>query len=326
MAIYIGIDGGGTKTLAMVFDDTINVAAALKTGPSNPNTIGWHGTKHVIASLIEAGLCQLKSDASKVTGICVALAGAGSSPHSSLKEELQKQFVNAEIDICIDALAVLTAGTKGKSGVALIAGTGSIAVAEDDNGNVNRVGGFGYLFGDEGSGFYIGREGLMAAIQSVEGRGEQTDLTERAFEYFEIRNLHEFIPVIYHAQNPVQKIAGFAPSVIDLFERDQLATNIIEHASKHHAKLVLSLLKKMNPHLKKLCVVSGGLFSEATPFQCLLHKQLNEWTVSSLDVPAAVGAVLRAMGKRFLHDAKEDTDRARIQTLLQALKTNTQEI
>ena len=83
-----------------------------------------------------------------------------------------------------DAFNALYSGTLGEPGIVQIAGTGAVTLGINENGEVARSGGWGYLFDDEGSGFYLGNEALKAVFRSFDNRGKKTSLTDRITEYF----------------------------------------------------------------------------------------------------------------------------------------------
>jgi N-acetylglucosamine kinase-like BadF-type ATPase len=167
--IYIGIDGGGTKTEVVALDVANRRSRRVVGAPSNPNSVGWDASLQTMSALVADALRDLAGQdgaRQRGAGICVALAGVDRAEQvERMIRFWTTEYPGAAVQVVNDAAAALTAGTKGGPGIVLIAGTGSIAFGETADGRTARAGGYGYLIGDEGSGFDIGRQGMMAALQ-----------------------------------------------------------------------------------------------------------------------------------------------------------------
>ncbi len=330
VGIFIGVDGGGTKTEVVVLDIQNRVSLRDVGAPSNPNSVGWDAAVQTMAALVTDALRDLnrtkphraaaepgnraemrESDpcdpvvhqdgvCQRVAGICVALAGVDRAEQvERMTRFWTEQYPNAAVQVVNDAAAALTAGTKGAPGIVLIAGTGSIAFGETADGRTARAGGYGYLIGDEGSGFDIGRQGIMAALQSAEGRGEETVLWHELQAYLGITDPQEAIAKVYGAQHPVGVVASFAPRVLAAARRDAVAERIVQMAAEHHVRLIRSVAERLGlaggASRETMVVLSGGLFTEGTGLQEQIANRLPGFRLVRPQYSAAAGAVLRSL-------------------------------
>src|SRR5215467_6327889 len=162
---FLGIDGGGSKTAFLLVDDYYNEICHVQTGPSNWLSVGADAAREAITQ----GITQLSEPPNIV---CAGFAGAARSDSAAFyKEVLQSLVPGAQIIIESDAFIASIGAIGIDPGILLIAGTGSIVIGRNKNRNMFRVGGWGPFFGDEGSGFWIGREAVRAALRSLDLQG-----------------------------------------------------------------------------------------------------------------------------------------------------------
>ncbi|HET9221200.1 MAG TPA: BadF/BadG/BcrA/BcrD ATPase family protein, partial [Roseiflexaceae bacterium] len=153
--LLLGVDGGGSGTRALLADRSGAILGAGAAGPSNHQAIGLEAAAQAIQSAIDMAFRDARVERSRpVAAICLGLAGAG-RPEDRLRFEAwaTRQNIARRCAVASDAELVLTAGTPDGWGVALICGTGSIAWGRAPDGRSARAGGWGYLLGDEGSGY-----------------------------------------------------------------------------------------------------------------------------------------------------------------------------
>lgn len=297
MSIYLGIDGGGTKTQSFLLD-TRTGSVVMKRGPaSNPSTAGWRGARDTVKQLIMETLAEAHADIREVRSLSAGIAGIDRERQIQLMTDEFRTFLrhNTLLEVVNDALPALTGGTRGKSGVVLIAGTGSIAVGEDEAGTIVRTGGYGHLIGDEGSGFDIGRRGIMAAIQSVENRAEKTSLWECAQNFFSIRHPCDIIERVYESEHPVGTIAAFACEVTALAPTDDVAAKILGIATDHYTAMIESIFHQLPHPVHPTVVLAGGILLHTPSVKDTLQERLPHLTFQPIDLDVAAGAALRAI-------------------------------
>lgn len=302
MAIIAGIDGGGSKTEAMFFNTDSLATFRLSGEASRTSSVGWDESREVVAHLLAEGLTSFGVDAKTPISVSACLSGIDLPEQSrQMENELMSHFPASSIEVVNDSLAVLSAGTHGKPGTVLIAGTGSIALGEDAAGRIVRSGGFGYLIGDEGSGYDIGRKGMIAAIQSFEGRGPRTVLWERAARHFGVVHPNELIPRIYKSDYPIAPIALFAPVVIDAASHDETAHRIVSSAVRDYSAHIDSIHRQIPDVVGEKVVLAGGVFVRDAIMMDALRAARPDVDLHLLAEPPVIGALLRAIRKLAPH-------------------------
>jgi len=305
----IGIDGGGTKTAAVIADVEGNILARHTAGPSNVQIIGAEKAAGVIYSLIRDCCVSAGCTPNNISGTTMGLAGAGRSDDQKRIAQalhrltLTKKFRLKKVHIESDARIALEGAFNGDPGIVLIAGTGSIAVAKDEAGNIYRTGGWGRILGDEGSGYYIGKEGLKAVCRQYDGRSGPTLLTDSVAKKFRLKTPADIIAAVH---NEKFNIASLAPIVLDAAEMgDEASTAIIQQASDELTGLVRALMTKLENnsagHMDKRIPLSfiGGLIEGETPLTRALRREILASFPNAAIVPPSappvVGAVLMAL-------------------------------
>jgi N-acetylglucosamine kinase-like BadF-type ATPase len=243
MSFVLGIDGGGSKTICVLMDDKSTVLGRGESGPSNYQTVGIPATLRSIESAIYTAVNQALNfaDTINIKAICLGLAGV-SRPRdlevvNSIFQELQNSEIlpitweQENIVICNDALIALVGGIGDDVGVVVAAGTGSIVFGRNHQGDTKRVGGWGYILGDEGSAYKIAIAGLQAAMKSYDGREISTSLVAGFQQHLNFKNMEDLIEAIYSSRWGVKEIAALAP-VVDYSAAagDKLANSIIDDA------------------------------------------------------------------------------------------------
>ena len=303
MKLLAGIDGGGSKTLALIANHQGIVIGRGSAGPSNPNLVGIKGSvQNIKSALMEAmGLSKLKRISIAVLGV------AGSETQKKLVEELTRSldFVD-RVEVMNDSFICLAAGTLGKPGVVVVAGTGSITLALDDEGKVARAGGWGYLLEDEGSGFQLGREAVLETLRFLEGRAAYSKLVDAVLEKLEAKEVSDLLSSIYVCENPVLILASLAPLVVKLAEGgDSAAMRIVKKATEGLASCVASVISRSSFSSRPIPVVlSGGVFSGSSiflkTFKLKLSKLVPDADVRLLKLEPVVGALILAFKKAEL--------------------------
>ena len=243
MSWVLGLDGGGTKTVCILMDDTGQVIGRGEAGPSNYQSVGKEAAFLSIQSAISEAMAS--TGRVKVEAICLGLAGVDRPADIQVAHSFVEQLKSSNslpvtwalqpsnIVICNDALIALVGGVGHDVGIVAIAGTGSIIFGRNHQGCTKRVGGWGYILGDEGSAYHIAVQGMRAALRAYDGRSEQTILQERIREHLGLSSLENLIQVIYQQGWTVKDIAALAP-IVDraAASGDAVALTIIEDAVK----------------------------------------------------------------------------------------------
>lgn len=220
----LGIDGGGTKTVCVLMDDRGKVLGRGEAGPSNYQTIGLEAAGSAIKKAILQAVSQATGEIT-VGGLGLGLAGVGrpedvetvrkwvgqiqSDPDFPLNWDVKPE----NFAIGGDNAIALVGGLGHDVGIVAIAGTGSQIFGRNSQGKTKRVGGWGYILGDEGGGYDIAVRGLRAVMRSFDGRLPPTALTEAFLSHFNLESPDGLIEVIYRRNLAVKDIAALSPIV-----------------------------------------------------------------------------------------------------------------
>ncbi len=298
MKYLIGIDGGGTKTDCAIADLSGKIIYQTVGKPSNFLIIGVKETVANLFAAIEECLFELKGDFSDVKQIVVGVAGAGRKDDAELLEMSFKDYADNEgihfkgVKVVSDAQVALEGAFPDSAGCILIAGTGSILFGKDDKGNIHRVGGFGRLIGDEGSGYRIGRKALNAVSKEIDGRGEKTIITELVNNKIDFGVSDKLVNKVYKEK---LDIASIAKIVIDAAEiGDGEANKILSDEADELVLHLKSILNKIPT--KKLDVsFTGSLIDNKNFYSELLKKKIKESLLQIRIVTPALSPVSGAI-------------------------------
>src|SRR5262249_41292871 len=227
---YLGIDGGGSKTKFLLVDEYYNEICHLQTGPSNYLSVGAEAARGAIAD----GISQLTE---RPNIVCAGFAGAGRADSVAFyKGALESLIPGSQVIIESDAFISSIGAIGIDPGILLIAGTGSIVIGRDKERAMFRVGGWGPHFGDEGSGFWIGREAIRAALRSVD-RQSFTDVTQRIATALSLKSVTEAGGAWATGKIGVPDVAGLFPEVVAMYPEEP-ARQILTEAAGHLRELV----------------------------------------------------------------------------------------
>lgn len=279
MKYLIGIDGGGTKTDCAIADLSGKIIYQTVGRPSNFLIIGVKETVANLFASIEECLFELKGDFSDVKQIVVGVAGAGRKDDAELLEMSFKDYADNEgihfkgVKVVSDAQVALEGAFPDSAGCILIAGTGSILFGKDKEGNIHRVGGFGRLIGDEGSGYCIGRKALNAVSKEIDGRGKKTTITELVNDKIDFGVSDTLVNKVYKDK---LDIASIAKIVIEAAEKgDKTANKILSDEADELVLHLKSILNKI-PAKKLNVSFSGSLIDNKNFYSDLLTKRIKE--------------------------------------------------
>lgn len=260
MEVVIGVDGGGSKTaLAMARSDDGTLLGRVSVDGSNVLKVGGEHAAEAIIRSIEGLLEPDGRTQGDVTAIVAGLAGVDATANGDLiSTRLRRAFPAATCTVTSDADLVLSGGTPHGHGAAIIAGTGSIALARDPAGTVVRAGGWGTRLGDEGSAFDIGIAGLQAVCQAWDGRIGPTALLHRLGDTVDTRSRSALIRSV-EAMAP-KDIAALAPAVAETASAgDDAARRIIGRAAVALAGLVEAVHRSLAWSGPMPLALGGGL-------------------------------------------------------------------
>jgi N-acetylglucosamine kinase-like BadF-type ATPase len=237
------VDAGGTKTAAWLVDlskpEDQRILGRGGAVAGNPLSVGFPEAARAISAAAAAAKHQANASSARVPRAILSIAG-------SANHELRGHFIEAlrgtgladRVAIVSDVLPILAAGTPNCQGMALISGTGSVAFARAADGRTTLCGGWGYLLGDEGSGYAIGRAALQLAMQELERGSPPRPLSATVLDAVGATSAMDVTKTIYRRANPRGAIAAIAPIVIQAADsKDSDAQSIVDSAAADLAKL-----------------------------------------------------------------------------------------
>lgn len=258
MNYVIGIDGGGTKTHAVLLDNHGRVVAAAVGGTTNYQTVGLKAAVCQILHLIDRLMKDSQLHLEQIIHIVCSLAGIDSEQDQRVMESELEQSLRRGIQVFNDGLAALYSVNGSGEGAILVAGTGSLAMGKDMNGKLIRVGGWGHLVGDLGSGFDIGRRAIAAVLAVAEEIAPRTMLSQKILDFLDVTNASQLIAwASAHDRSPNQ-FAALVPVVVQCAELgDQVAIRILADAARELGKLANLVLRKGTWRQKQLSLIGG---------------------------------------------------------------------
>jgi len=304
--IVIGIDGGGSKTHAMVADEqgrtiaeTVGPGSAVRPGRAEHSA-------NVIAEVVRDALasCEMTHVTPRVLSIGVAGAGR-ETERNELWQALVSRDLAAELVIHSDFSIALDDAFADGPGVLLISGTGSVAFGRGPTGATSRCGGWGPVCGDEGSGAWIGRRALSVVTAAADGREPETALTGAILTAAQINETSDLIGWAANAA-PAQ-LASLAPVVLSVADAGDLRANAIVSLAVEELVLHVRALARHlygDERAALPIALSGGMLSRGTTLRKRLEHRLKSAVPggqlrTDVVVPArgAVRAALRILGE-----------------------------
>lgn len=290
--LVLGVDGGGTKTLAWL--STVGHLPHERplgrgiAGPGNPRSVGFESAFANISTAIKLAFADAGVTQKKVQAACLALAGADrAAERTRLKQWCDEHGIADRIVLTNDAEPLVAAASAEGFGIVVIAGTGSFAYGCSRSGQTVRCGGWGFLIGDEGSGYAIAVAGLRAATHAADGRAEATELLPRMQERLHVSSPQGLIEAIYRQDIQRRQIADLADVVFAAAEQgDKTAKHIISTAAQELSTLVRTVAEKLQmPTGQYPLAMAGGILLNHPEIRATLEYFL-------AGTPAAPGSVV----------------------------------
>jgi N-acetylglucosamine kinase-like BadF-type ATPase len=301
---FLGVDGGQSKTTAVIGDENGCVLASGRGGPCNHAGAPEGRAKFInaISTSLSAACLEAGVDAATVrfASACLGLSGGPAD-----KQAILDQILAADRMLVTDDATIASSGAlAGEPGIVVIAGTGSIAFGRNAQGRTARAGGWGYLFGDEGGGFWIARQALRAALRWEEGWGSPTALRAMLLDSTGARNVNDLMHRCYTPEFPRPRIAALSVLVAHAAERgDPMAQEIISEAARELAQLARAVRSQLfeapemgDAQASAKCAYIGGVF-ESRKLRALFRESLEGepgWVVTPPVHDPAIGALLEA--------------------------------
>ncbi len=298
--IAAGIDGGATRTRAVLVAQDGTIAGFGTAGPSNVDNVGEEtagenlrlaladafGNVPVTLSSMFLGMAGVVSTSDRET-VRRIVADRNLAPRGS---------VTVDHDIRI----ALAGGLEGKEGIVLIAGTGSSTYGRRSDGRNHRTG-WGFLLDDRGSGYWLGLQAMIAAVTESDGRGERTSLSHSVRSRFRFSDIDDILRIVYRDRIPVAEIASLAPDVIRAARSgDAVASAILSGGAREIARMVATVADALEFTGRSFPVtMTGGLVDRGGRYRDLIceeiRRTLPDAGILEPSLPPVIGAALLAL-------------------------------
>ena len=303
MRTYLGVDGGGTKTRFLLLDETGTVLAAHTEGPAYHVEIGAEALRSMLAQGIKTTLRRGGVAASHLTFAFLGLPAYGEDRAAVplLDAAPSRALPAARYRVGNDMVCGWAGALAGEDGINVVAGTGSIAYGEYQ-GRSARAGGWGELFSDEGSAYWLAREGLRLFSRMSDGRTPRGALYERVRQQFGLQNDLDLCGALY-GKSAAQRsqFAQLSKLVTEAASAgDEQAAALFGRAAHELAEIVDAVRDQLQvPQATELAVsYSGGLFQLGdlllTPLRAALTGMPRRYRFLGARLPPDAGAALQA--------------------------------
>lgn len=270
--LVLGFDGGGTRTVALLAAPDANggwrALGRGEAGPSNRQAVGTDAALAALDAAADAAFAAAGRPRHPVKAACLGLAGAGRScDRAVVREWAARTRLAASVDVVEDAALLPAAGTPDGWGVAVVAGTGSMAFARGPDGKTARSGGWGPLMGDEGSGYAIAAAGLRAVARAADGRGPATALTDSFLAAHGLTRPEELVGVVYRSRDRAA-VAALAQTVLEVAAAgDPVAEGIVRTAAGELAAAAEAAARQLGLGPTVPVALAGGLLLSSAGYR-----------------------------------------------------------
>lgn len=276
----IAIDGGGTHTRGALFRNG-KIIAKAETGTARVSSVGLSKSGERLLSVI-SDLCSTAGiECRDVDATVIGLAGVWVSDEQQRSKQMlellarDRRMALNNLLVTSDASLAVEGAFGGGNGIVLIAGTGTIVLGKEGKHFV-RCGGWGIEFGDEGSGSWIGREGLIAVARAMDGRGDETALTKLLAKTFSTIDLKEPRSIVTTYSSGGFDYGSIAPLVLDCaMKKDKPCLDIVTRACDSLVESVSTVALKFKK--KPIALVAlGGLLENKNILSEMVEKKLGK--------------------------------------------------
>jgi len=293
VAIFLGIDGGGTKTSCAIGDETSLIASATA-GGSNIIRLGEEQARKGLREAIEKACAAANLAPSAFERICLGMAGVGRAEVSEIAQRILAEITSSQALVVGDMVVALEAAFGEGPGVIAIAGTGSIAYGRNAHGRAVRAGGWGFAISDEGSGHWIGRSALTAVVRAHD-EGGGLNLFKVISEAWGITTLGELVRTAN--STPPPDFAGLCAPIIAAAEAgDVSARTVLTQAGAELAglsKVVISRIFEEGSDVR--VAMAGGVFRNCALVRQVFYNSVRSEYPNAAVLPTVVEPVKGAL-------------------------------
>lgn len=293
MPLFLGIDGGGTKTRCVVGDATSVLGTGSGSG-SNIVRLGEACARDSLSGAIHEACVQAGISPWQIDRTCAGLAGAGDDGIASLAQRLMIEIVGGAIEVIGDMEIALESAFGGGAGVIVIAGTGSIAYGRNSKGETARAGGWGRVISDEGSGHWIALEGIKASLREHD-RGEDSYLLRELMIALGTSDVNDL--AARSNADPLPEFAPLFPLVVVAAEGgDATAIKVLDQAGRELAGTAAAVVRRLFGDAEVVPIAThGGVFTGSARVKGIFDAELRRACPHARSVDCEVNPVMGAL-------------------------------
>lgn len=297
MTYVLGLDGGGSTVRAAVFTPDLSILGQYVGETVNPSLIGREEAAARIQAALRAALMEAGIDPGEVAAVGLGIAGAAAA-HSEawLRQVTADALPHAKIAPSSDYEIALVGAHGERCGALVLAGTGSLAYGVSRAGESFLAGGWGYLLGDEGSGYWLGAQALRAAARMSDGRGPATALLEKMLGALNLESARDLIPWLYqHAPPRARELAALAPLVMACADSgDPTGVEILDHGAHELALAARAVIRRLGLETGNIAF-AGSLLTQPNALSLRLCDLLGLDSIPQPRYDALAGAAILAL-------------------------------
>lgn len=303
MGYFLGIDGGATKTEGVIIDENEKIIAHTFGGPVNYHQDGEGETAKNLEETIGDALAQANLKIEDISFAVLGLAGLDTPDDKKILNRLAQDLLNGglkeRVKVVSDVETAFASCITKDYGIVLISGTGANCFGRGKKGKIAWAGNWGWLLGDQGSGFALGLAALQMVMRDFDGRGEKTVLTKLILDKLCLKQALEINNWIYQKEVPVAEIASLAPLVFEAYKKgDKIAQSLVN-------KLVVEMVISLKTVARKTDLVDeefeiglvGGIFKEEIAVELLkdrVKQSLPKGKIVLAEMEPAMAAAIMA--------------------------------
>ncbi len=301
MTLALGIDGGGTRTRCLILNDAGEIVGFGVAGASKPDAVDVEiGTQNLRQAAQQAALAC--GGLAAIDTVFAGMGGIASNDDIAVIAGMIDQIglrSGIPIGVDYDVRIALAGGLGGVPGIGLIVGTGSSCYGRNAAGESWRSGGWGFIFDDAGSGFYLGLQGCIAVIRAYDGRAPQTALTDPLLQAAGLQSVTDMMHWAYHPSLNIGKIAALAPIVLQVAETDPVAYDIVAKGCDELCTMIAAVAQKLGFSGEVPVAAAGSVIENNHLSRTLLTESLAQRVpgayLALLVAPPVVGAAFLAL-------------------------------
>jgi glucosamine kinase len=273
VSIFLGLDGGGSQTSCAIGDETLLLGSGIGAG-SNVLRVGEAQARESISSAIRQACAAARVTPQQIKRTCIGVAGGARPEITEVIRRILCELVSGEIEVVGDMVIAMEAASGSGPGVIVIAGTGSIAYGRNAAGQTARAGGWGFAISDEGSGHWIGRAAIAAALRVFDEGQNGALLLEGLMKAWGVSTREQMI--LTSNSSPPPDFAGLFPAVLAASDAgDPSAHDILARAGVELAALAKIVIARLFPDAASAPVaMSGGVFRNSAMIRQVFYNRL----------------------------------------------------